>query len=426
MRSAVVDDAPVNPEAALKSAVERAFRTLPDKYLGAPRGFNAVYHVRLGDVGSTWEVELTEHVARVRRGPSRSPDVIIGTDGATWLALREGETSGLDAFRQRRLYVRGRVDLALRFEALFRLPGGRDPLLRLDDVELSGRRVSVLTLGEGPDVLLIHGLGAAKTSFFDTAAAVRHAGFRVHVVDLPGFGASSAPLTAPYDAPWFADTILRLMDARGIDRAHLVGNSMGGKISLEVGLRAPERVRSLGLLAPAVAFVRRSLHPLVRALRPEVGLLPHGFRRSMVAGQLKGMLGDPDAMDPSVADVAVDEFQRTYSSPGARLAFLRSARNLYLDAPYGPRGFYPRLAQLQPPALFVWGTEDPLIPAAFARHVARWLPSAEQVVLQGCGHIPQIEQPEHCAGLIMRFLASADADLEQPGRADAQPLPLAA
>ena len=76
----------------------------------------------------------------VRPSPTREPDVVIGTDASTWLALREGRLSGLDAFSQRRLYARGDLDLALGFEGLFRLPGGRDPLLRIAEVDTGRAR----------------------------------------------------------------------------------------------------------------------------------------------------------------------------------------------------------------------------------------------------------------------------------------------
>ena len=76
--------------------------------------------------------------------------------------------------------------------------------------------------------------------------------------------------------------------------------------------------------------------------------------------------------------------------------------------------FYPRLAQLSRPALFVWGTHDRLIPPAFGRHVRKWLPSAEQVTIQRCGHVPQVERPEETNELLMRFFARADAGA--PGR----------
>jgi len=403
------------PQARRLAAVETAFHSLPDRYLGAEPGFDATFHVRLPDIGHTWEVRATAHGARVRKGiSSRRPDVTIGTDAATWLRLREGDLSGIEAFSQRRLSARGNLDLAVAFEGLFRLPNGREPLQRVHDVRVHRERISTLTMGEGPDVLLLHGLGATKTSFFETAAALSRR-YRVHALDLPGFGSSSKPLTARYDAQWFARHVLGLMDELGIGRAHLVGNSLGGRVAIEVGLGAPERVAGLGLLCPAVAFVRRGLHPVVRLLRPELGILPHRFARRTVEGQLMDLFADPGALDPSVADIVVDEFQRIYGSAGARIAFLSAARNVYLDKPFGDGGFYPRLGELDRPALFVWSSHDRLIPAGFSRHVAKWLPGAEQIVIDACGHAPQVERPEQTTGLLQRFFARVEA-LEAPGR----------
>lgn len=399
------------PGSGAPPPVDDAFRSLPKRYLGAPAGFDATFQVRLGDLGRTWEIRLTEHTALVRPGASRTrPDVTIATDAETWLALRAGELSGLDAFRARRLTARGELDLAVGFEGMFRLPGDRPPLLRVHDVKLrSGLEISTLTMGEGPDVLLLHGLGSAKSSFFELASALAAAGYRVHALDLPGFGGSSKPLRAPYSASWFAEAVLGAMDAQAIDRAHVVGNSMGGRVALELALRRPERVRSVVGLAPAVAFVKRGFHPLVRVLRPELSVVaPRAMPRRIVEAQFWSMFADPSRIDPAVADVAVDEFVRIYRTPGARLAFFSAARHLYLDAPFGPNGFYRRLSALRPPALFVWGTHDQLIPAAFKRHVAEWLPSAEQLVLDDCGHAPQVERAEQAAGLVRRFLARAE------------------
>lgn len=389
---------------------QEAFRTLPGRYLGAPKGHEATVQIRLSDVGRVYEVRCGRHSAQVRTGTSSRPDVVVTTDSETWLALRDGRLSSVQAFSDHRAAARGNLDAAIGFEGLFRLPNGRPPLVRLRDVRLHGRRtISTLTLGDGADVVLVHGLGATKTSFYDAAATLARSGYRVHAIDLPGFGSSSKPLGAPYDAPWFANTVIDVLDALDIDRAHLVGNSMGGRVALEVGLRAPQRVGGLVLLAPAVAFVKRPWLRLVQVLRPELGVLPHGFTRGMVSGQLSSLFADPDALDPAIADIAVDEFRRIYGSPAARAAFLTAARNIYLDRPHGGGGFYHRLAGLQPPALFVWGTHDPLIPASFARHVRRALPDAEQIVLHECGHVPQIERAEQTSGLIRRFFTYVDA-----------------
>jgi pimeloyl-ACP methyl ester carboxylesterase len=393
----------------LAARVAEAFATLPSRYLGADPGFDATYHIRLGDIGRCWEVRCTPLGARVRAGATRrKPDVVIGTDAETWCALRQGELSGIEAFSQRRLYARGDLDLAVGFEGLFRLPSGRPPLLRIHDVPVGKLKLSTLTMGEGPDLLLLHGLGGAKSSFFDTAAALSRR-YRVHAIDLPGFGGSSKPSSAPYGAPYAARAVVGAMDALGIERAHIVGNSMGGRVALEVGLEHPDRVGGLALLCPAVAFIRRDWHWLVRILRPELGVLPHSLGRRRIEQQFWSLFADRDLVDPSVADIVVDEFERIYRNAGARLAFLASARAIYLEAPFGRRGFYPRLARLRPPALFVWSSHDRLIPEGFRPHVERWLPQAEQVVLQGCGHVPQVERPEQTNGLLERFFARVDA-----------------
>ena len=105
------------------------------------------------------------------------------------------------------------------------------------------------------------------------------------------------------------------------------------------------------------------------------------------------MFADRDVIDPAVADLMVDEFRRIYHSAGARYAFLASARNIYLEAPFGRDGFYPALAELQAPALFVWGTHDPLVPAAFGRYVTKWLPNAEQITISRADMFPRSSGP---------------------------------
>jgi pimeloyl-ACP methyl ester carboxylesterase len=392
--------------------VERAFHSLPRRYLGARPGFDVTYQVRLCDLGHTWEVRCTGHGAVVRKGATRrAPEVTISCDAGTWLRLRRGELSGVEAFHGRLLGVRGNLDHAIGFEGLFRLVGDRPPLLKIQEVPVGRHRISTLIMGDGPDVLLLHGLGGTRASLLETAAALSRS-YRVHAPDLPGFGSSSKPAVAPYNPSWFASTMVGLMDELGISEAHVVGNSMGGRVAIELGLSHPGRVRALGLLCPAVAWIRRGLHPIVRLLRPELGLLPHGFRRSVVAGHFWSVFADRDAIDPAIGDLMVDEFQRIYHSAGARYAFLASARNIYLEAPFGKGGFYPRLAGLRAPALFVWGSEDALVPAAFSPHVRRWLPSAQQVTIQGCGHVPQVERAHECSELLMRFFA--DAGLGRP------------
>jgi pimeloyl-ACP methyl ester carboxylesterase len=398
--------------------VEQAFRTLPQRYLGARSAFAAAYRIRLGDLGRIWEVHVDAHAARVTNGTTRRrPDVTFSTDADTWLALRRGDFSGIDAWGADRLHLTGHLDHAIAFEGLFRLPNGRPPLLQIRDVPVGREHVSTLTMGHtnATDVLLMHGLGATRASLLSCAAELSRS-YRVHAIDLPGFGASSKPIRGRYSAPWFAQIVFGLMDELGIEQAHLVGNSMGGRIAIEMGIAAPDRVRSLGLLSPAVAWIKRDFHRIVRLLRPEFGFLPHAFPRRRVAMTFWGIFNDIDAVDPELGDLIVDEFLRVYRAPGARHAFLASARNIYLD---DPRAFYRRLAELAPPALFIWGSHDPLVPAAFSRHVARSLPNAEQVTLDGCGHVPQVERPDETLALLRGLIARTE--LVAPVRA-ARPL----
>ncbi len=185
--------------------VKEAFAELPDRYLGLGDGDEATFQIRLGDVGRTWEVIARGDRCDVHPSPTRKPDVVIGTDATTWLGLREGRLSGLDAFSQRRLWVRGDIDHALGFEGLFRLPGDRDPLLRITKVDAGLANVTTLIAGDGPEhVVCLHGLGSNKASFFETVAALAP-DHTVHAIDLPGFGSSDKPARGRYNAPVVRD-----------------------------------------------------------------------------------------------------------------------------------------------------------------------------------------------------------------------------
>lgn len=394
-----------------EGALEQELRSLPERITGGDRAtwVDACAHLAVVDLGQTWELRTRDSTIHVRRGPSReTPHVVLAGDSAALTGLLRGEMAGIELIVDGRMTVRGSIDTAVTLEAMVRPESGPLPTIDVQHVHVGKERVAVLSSGTGPDVVCIHGLGASRTSFLELGHRLAGS-YRVHLVDLPGFGASSTPVRAAYDAPWFADHVLGVMDQLRIDRAHLVGNSMGGRVAIEAGLRAPERVTALGLLAPAVAFVRRGFHPLVRLARPELGVLPHGIRRGIVEKQLLSFFADPGAIDPALADAIVEEFRTRQRSPAARAALYSAARKIYLEAPFGRDGFYPRLAQLQVPAMFIWGSHDRLVPAAFARHVTEWMPAAQQIVLDGCGHVPQVEHPELTTELLDGFFAHADA-----------------
>jgi pimeloyl-ACP methyl ester carboxylesterase len=271
-------------------------------------------------------------------------------------------------------------------------------------VTAAGIDTFFLDAGSGPPVIVLHGLGATNASMLPTLAALAP-GHRVLAPDLPGFGESGKP-AADYDARFFATWLTAFMDANGVERAHLVGNSMGGRIALETALVAPGRVTKLALLAPSMAFRRfRHAVPIVKFLSPEMGALPLPLLRPHIDHGVRLLFSKPERLHASWYDAAVDEFLRIFRTPRGRVSLFAAARQIYLEKPFGAAGFWPRLETLAPPALFVWGEHDRLVPSAFARHVEDALPGARSIVLRDCGHVPQFELPERTHELVGNFFA---------------------
>ena len=358
--------------------------------------------VRLACGDEAWDAVLDGEGARLEPAVGR-PDALLQADTSTWRNIAKDVRGGMDAHRARRLTVRHNLHLGVGFlAATSGLTGpGR---LTFRQVQTSVGELSLIEAGTGPAVVMLHGLGGTKASFLPTVSGLadRH---RTIAVDLPGFGDSVKPLAAPYDAPYFARATLALMDELGLERAHLVGNSMGGRVALEVALAAPERVRRLVLLAPSLAWLRRRrFASWLRWVRPELGLIqpmPRALAERVVTALI------PGARSGWVA-AGVDEFLRAFVTARGRAAFYAAARNIYLEEPDGRSGFWPRLPELEPESLFVWGERDPIVPIAFAAHVERALPRASHVRLD-CGHVPQVERPRETNAAIARFLGARAA-----------------
>ncbi len=327
------------------------------------------------------------------------PDALLHADAATWREVAADLRQGMRAFGARRLRIQRNLHLGVGFLAA--TSGSTGPG-RLSFVRLrsdTAGSLSAVCAGQGETVLCLHGLGGTKASFLPTVAALADS-YRVVALDLPGFGESDKPIGAPYNAAWFARVAVEALDALGVERAHLVGNSMGGRVAIETGLTHGDRVDGLALLSPALAWLRdRRWLTLVRLVRPELGLLQMA-PRPVVEGVVRRLL--PSTMDDWVA-VGLDEFLRSYLTPRGRAAFYAAARSIYLDEPHGDDGFWTRLAELAPDSLFVWGRKDTLVPIAFMRHVERVLPAARHLELD-CGHVPQLEQPRATHAAIREFL----------------------
>jgi pimeloyl-ACP methyl ester carboxylesterase len=379
--------------------VALADRFDPD-VIDLPRGRARVRLEVTGDRAA--DALITRRGLRLRAvNESAAPDAVLSASAATWKRIAADLRGGMDAFRAGRLRIRGSLHLGVGFLAA---TSGADEPGRLEFETLRTRGfggISVLSAGTGPEtVVCLHGLGGTKASFLPTVNALA-GDYRVVALDLPGFGESDKPIGAPYDAPWFARSVFAAMDALGVDQAHLAGNSMGGRVAIEAGLTDRDRIGALLLLSPALAWLRsRPWAPLIRALRPELGLIQPA-PRPIVEAMVRRLV---PAANGGWTAAGIDEFLRAYLTRSGRAAFYAAARNIYLDEPHGDDGFWTRLESLQCESLFVWGRNDTLVPIGFMKHVERALPRARHVEL-ACGHVPQVERPRETHGAIRKFLA---------------------
>jgi pimeloyl-ACP methyl ester carboxylesterase len=362
-----------------------------------PEGFDApegAARVRVRWNGDARDISIRGE--RIRIGPPRNgrADALIEADESTWQAVARDSASGLQAFGRGKLKMRGNLHVGVGFLSA---TSGAPVERRLRFGRAAG--LAYMEAGEGDPVMMIHGLGGTKASFLPTVVALATAGYQAIAIDQPGFGDSQKPLLAPYDAPYMARAAVAFLDERGIESAHFVGNSLGGRVTLELGLAHPERTRRLALLACSLPWKRRPAWArYLSLLRPELGLIQPAPRVLVEEIVRRSIPGGRSGW----AAAGIDEFVRAYCTPRGRAAFYAAARHIFLER---SEEFWQRLSGLDREALFVWGRHDGIVPPAFARHVRAALPAAEHAELN-CGHVPQIERPPETEAVLKRFLAA--------------------
>jgi pimeloyl-ACP methyl ester carboxylesterase len=346
------------------------------------------------------DVVIENGCARIEPAGRGRADATLTADRATWNEIAEDLRGGMAAFRRGRLKIRRDLHLGVGFLAATAPhdgPGG----LRVRRVDTAAGGISTIEAGTGDPVLLVHGLGATKASFLPTIDALSRT-HRAIAVDLPGFGDSDKPLWAAYDAPFFARSMVALLDSLELERADVAGNSMGGRVALELGLEHPDRVGRLVLLAPSLAWLKtRKWAPYLRWVPTQLGVL-QPTPRALIEPLVKQLI---PGSDNEWTAAGIDEFMRSYLTPLGRAAFYAAARNIYLEEPRGRNGLWTRLPTLEPEALFVWGRKDNIVPIGFERHVREELPSAVHLELD-CGHVPQLERPKETHQAMANFLAT--------------------
>ncbi len=267
---------------------------------------------------------------------------------------------------------------------------------------LHGRVVTYAEAGEGPVLLLIHGLGGSYENWAEVIAPLA----RTHTViapDLPGHG-SSAPGSGDYSVGAMASTLRDLLLVLGRQRATLVGHSLGGGVAMQFSYQFPEMVERLvlvssGGLGPEVSVIlraaalpgadlfiaataeagRRIGPPVGRALKA-VGLRPNADLAEVLRGY--AALVDPERRAAFLATV-----RAVIGVGGQRVD---ATDRLYLAEAI--------------PVLIVWGAEDRIIPVSHGEDAHRHIPASRFEVFERVGHLPQIEAPLRFVGLLEEFL----------------------
>ncbi len=239
--------------------------------------------------------------------------------------------------------------------------------------------------GQGDPIVFVHGLGGNLTHWQFVAPPLARS-HRVLGMDLPGFGESKRP-DEPYSYQLMADSVLSLMDRRGVDRTFVVGHSFGGAVASRMALSHPERVRGIVLVNPAGyhRFPRWMQEGARVALHPAV-MMPSLFL------SVYWILDYVCRMDR----FEVDAFRRSATKLKGGYGFLSdlatAARGLRPDL-VGTT-FLDRLADFRLPVHMVWGEEDRLLTADQGVAAAEQMPDARVTRLPGAGHMPIFEGPE--------------------------------
>ncbi len=272
--------------------------------------------------------------------------------------------------------------------------------------EVEGLPTRYLSAGTtGPPLVLLHGVGdnAFDWRWVMPALANTH---RVYAPDLPGSGSSAKPLDTDYDysPAFFTRFVGAFLDALEIDRAVVVGNSLGGLVGLRLALAKPERVTALGLVSSA-GLGREVTYALRSLALPGYGKLSvaWGKRRPGAAQRALGRAALAFARPRDAPRKWIKEQYRLARLPGfleAQLATLRAQVGLK-----GQREvLVDRLAQLERPTMVVWGTRDRVIPYSHAKEAVSRLQEGYLELIPECGHLPQVEQPERFVSGLRRFL----------------------
>jgi pimeloyl-ACP methyl ester carboxylesterase len=261
---------------------------------------------------------------------------------------------------------------------------------------IGGRRFQYLDYGEGPVLLLVHGLGGAWQNWLENLPALGRE-FRVLAVDLPGFGGSD-PLPPPAAMETHAEVLAVLLDRLGIDRVTIVGHSMGGLVTVLFAQAHEERLNGVVMVcAGGIELGWWRLQAIVQgftlfnAIMSRPGVVRAVALRPRLRNLLmSGALGDPSAVSPALASQVLPPMAE---APGF-LDALSAGSKAVAEA---------RAEDIRLPTLMIWGEQDPILPVQRARELAEAMPDASLVAFPGVGHCPMMEVPRAFDEALLTF-----------------------
>lgn len=246
---------------------------------------------------------------------------------------------------------------------------------------------------DAPPVLLLHGFGASLDTWEPWAQALSTR-FRVIRFDLPGFGLTGADPTGDYSDARAMQLLVALMDQLGIDRAAIIGNSLGGRIAWTFAAEHPDRVMRLVLVSPD-GFASPGF---AYGKAPEVPLMMQALPYVAPRGMLKANLAAAYARPEVLSETTLTRYRDMMLAPGVRSAMLARMGQTVLRDPA------PILARIKAPTLLLWGEKDGMIPVGNAQDYLADLPDATLVRLPDLGHLPFEEDPARSLVPVERFL----------------------
>ena len=264
-----------------------------------------------------------------------------------------------------------------------------------DMKKVDGWRLHVRDSGprDAPAIILIHGFGASLQSW-DAWADGLSRKYRVVRFDLPGSGLSLPDPAADYSDARSMRLLLALMNHLDLQRASVIGHSIGGRIAWTFTARHPERVERLVLVAPDGFASPGFEYGKAPEVPVALGLMRHVLPKALLKSNLAPAYANPASLN----DVLVDRYHDLIRAPGARQAMLDRMRQTVLVDPR------PLLAVIRAPTLLIWGERDAMIPHENATDYLKVLPDARLASFPGVGHLPQEESAAESLAAVVAFL----------------------